>query len=63
MEILHNAAAQVTMFCIFIENSGAVAPLFFLFVRQMSVKNIKLGKYKLPKPFVYRGFGSCSRGA
>ena len=30
MEILHNAAAQVTMFCIFIENSGAVAPLFFL---------------------------------
>ena len=44
MELLHNAAAQVTMFCIIIENSGAVAPLFFLFVRQMSVKIIKLGK-------------------
>ena len=29
MELLHNAAAQVIMFSIFIENSGAVAPLFF----------------------------------
>ena len=47
MEILHNAAAQVTMFCIFIENSGAVALLFFF--DTFLIRFYKIGKMKTPE--------------